>query len=369
MVRLMSDELEALLRIPPYSMDEDQKTTRLLGLIRSGARRSQSNIHIRSMYSKLGVVPEELLSLAEVPAIPVRMFKDFDLSTCAPSDVIRVLRSSGTTSQRPSKVPLDKTTASNQTKALKSTLGSYLGERRRIMLVIDHPGVNAPGRELSARGAGVRGLSIYAKEVIYLLREVDGRLVLDEDALEQARAITKVNDAYVFGFTYIIWSVFCAQMEESGLALELPNAVVFHGGGWKKLKDQRVDREAFSSRLASILRCNVSEVRDFYGMAEQTGIIFVDCELGRKHVPMYGQVIIRDVQTMEECPVGRRGLIEVVSALGTSYYSQGVLTEDIGVLLGEDDCPCGRKGRYFVVEGRAEQAEARGCGDTFRERH
>ena len=364
----MSDDLEALLRISPYSMDEGHKVARLMGLIRCGARRSQSNIHVRSMYSKLGVEPEELCSLAEVPAVPVRMFKDFDLSTCLPSEVIRVLRSSGTTSQRPSRVPLDKTTASNQTKALKSTLGSYLGERRRIMLVIDHPGVNAPGRELTARGAGVRGLSIYAKEVIYLLREVDGHMVLDHQALERAKALTQVNDAYVFGFTYIIWSVFCPQMEEAGITLDLPDAVVFHGGGWKRLKDQRVDREAFSSRVASVLGCKASEVRDFYGMAEQTGIIFVDCELGRKHVPVFGQVIIRDVQTMEECPVGRRGLIEVVSALGTSYYSQAVLTEDIGVLWGEDDCPCGRKGRYFVVEGRAEQAEARGCGDTFRER-
>lgn len=366
----MSDKkgLDELLTMPPYSLGEQEREELLLPLIRQGARKACSNPHIRSMYSKLSIEPESMQGLEEVPAVPVRMFKSFDLSTVDRSEVTRVLRSSGTTSQHASIVPLNKTTASNQTKALRSILGAYLGDRRRVMLVIDHPGVNSPTRELTARGAGVRGLSIYAKDIVYLLREEDGRLVLDLEALEKARRLAEAQEVYVFGFTFIIWSVFCKEMEERQLKLDLPRAVVFHGGGWKKLKDQRVSREVFSQRLAGLLGCPPAEVRDFYGMAEQTGVIFVDCEMGHKHVPVFGHVIIRDVRTMEECRVGERGLIEVMSVLGDSYYSQAVLTEDVGRLLGTDDCPCGRKGRYFVVEGRAEQAEVRGCGDTFRER-
>lgn len=366
----MSDKegLEELLTIPPYSLDEAERRERLLPLIQQGARRAFSNPHIRSMYAKLGVEPEGMDELEKVPAVPVRMFKSYDLGTVEGKDITRVLRSSGTTSQLASVVPLNKTTAANQTKALRSILGAYLGDRRRVMLVIDHPGVNSPTRELTARGAGVRGLSIFAKDIVYLLKEVDGRLVLDDDGLEKARRLAEGHEVYVFGFTYIIWSAFCDAMEDRGLRLELPRAVVFHGGGWKKLKDQKVTREAFSERLAAILGCPPTEVRDFYGMAEQTGVIFVDCELGHKHVPVFGHVIVRDVHTLEECPRGERGLIEVMSVLGDSYYSQAVLTEDVGRMLGVDDCPCGRRGRYFVVEGRAEQAEVRGCGDTFRER-
>jgi hypothetical protein len=41
------------------------------------------------------------------------------------------------------------------------------------------------------------------------------------------------------------------------------------------------------------------------------------------------------------------------------------LTEDLGVILGEDDCPCGRMGRYFRVQGRIPAAEVRGCSDTY----
>jgi hypothetical protein len=366
----MSDKrgLEELLAMPPYSLGEKERKALLLPLIRRGARKACSNSHIRSMYAKLGTEPEGMDELEEVPAVPVRMFKSFDLSTVDRSEVTRVLRSSGTTSQLSSMVPLNKVTASNQTKALRSILGAYLGDKRRIMLVIDHPGVNSPTRELTARGAGVRGLSIFAKDIVYLLREEGGRLVLDEEALERARRLAETQEVYVFGFTFIIWSVFCTAMEERGLKLDLPRAVVFHGGGWKKLKDQKVSREVFSQRLARSLGCPLTEVRDFYGMAEQTGVIFVDCELGHKHVPVFGHVIMRDMRTMEECQMGERGLIEVMSVLGDSYYSQAVLTEDVGRILGIDDCPCGRMGRYFLVEGRAEQAEVRGCGDTFRER-
>jgi hypothetical protein len=34
------------------------------------------------------------------------------------------------------------------------------------------------------------------------------------------------------------------------------------------------------------------------------------------------------------------------------------------MLIGEDDCKCGRNGKYFTVFGRMKGAEARGCSDT-----
>ena len=57
-------------------------------------------------------------------------------------------------------------------------------------------------------------------------------------------------------------------------------------------------------------------------------------------------------------------MIEVLSLLPRSYPGHALLTEDRGRLLGEDDCPCGRKGRYFEVFGRLPKAELRGCSDS-----
>ena len=59
------------------------------------------------------------------------------------------------------------------------------------------------------------------------------------------------------------------------------------------------------------------------------------------------------------------GIIQVLSVLPGSYPGHSLLTEDEGTLLGEDDCPCGRFGKYFKVSGRIRNAEIRGCSDTY----
>ena len=54
-----------------------------------------------------------------------------------------------------------------------------------------------------------------------------------------------------------------------------------------------------------------------------------------------------------------------MSILPKSYPGHSILTEDEGVLLGIDDCSCGRKGKYFEVLGRIKNVEIRGCSDTY----
>ena len=65
------------------------------------------------------------------------------------------------------------------------------------------------------------------------------------------------------------------------------------------------------------------------------------------------------------CSVGEQGIVQVLSPLPGSYPGHSLLTEDTGVLLGEDDCPCGRLGKYFSIIGRIPRAEIRGCSDTY----
>lgn len=295
------------------------------------------------------------------------MFKVFDLRTCPEQEIVKILQSSGTTGGTPSRIPLDKATTLNQIKALKSILSDYLGERRKIFLVIDHEGINSPKMAFSARTAGVRGLSIYAKKIFYLLKEEDGKLSLNVPVIQEIIENYSHEDVYAFGFTYIIWTVFYEQLKREGIRFSFGDFTLFHGGGWKKMQELAVSKETFSDTIAEIFCTQPENILDFYGMAEQTGIIFVDCERGNKHVPTFSQVIIRDPFTLEPCDTGRTGLIEVMSILADSYYDQAVLTEDLGVLVGVDDCPCGRKGRYFRFVSRVEKAELRGCGDTFRE--
>jgi hypothetical protein len=50
--------------------------------------------------------------------------------------------------------------------------------------------------------------------------------------------------------------------------------------------------------------------------------------------------------------------------LPLSYPGHNILTEDIGIIKGIDNCKCGKKGKYFKVLGRVPDAELRGCSDV-----
>jgi len=100
-------------------------------------------------------------------------------------------------------------------------------------------------------------------------------------------------------------------------------------------------------------------------MVEQGSAIYMECEFGHMHASSYSDIIIRRSGDFSLADTGEEGIIQAVSISPLSYPGHSVLTEDIGVALGEDDCPCGRKGKYFEIIGRLEMSEARGCSDTY----
>ena len=92
-------------------------------------------------------------------------------------------------------------------------------------------------------------------------------------------------------------------------------------------------------------------IHDYYGIVEQTGCIYMECERGHLHASIFSDVIARRPIDFSECDMGETGIIQVVSTIPESYPRHSLLTEDEGVILGVDDCPCGRKGKYFKIKG------------------
>lgn len=365
----MNTPFDELLHHSPYSFPDPNKNQLLLAAaIPQLSQAIRHNPAIKKLFNTQNIKPRQLQSLDDIPFIPVTMFKYFNLRSTQKSSIIKTILSSGTTTSTPSKVPLDSQTSFNQMKALNHTLSHYITTKRPF-LVIDHPGSNTTSKSITTRSAAIRGLSLLSSEIIYLLSETsDGQLVLNDQAFTLMQKY-RHTPVYVFGFTYIIWSQFMKLIAASTTPIpKFSDILIFHTGGWKKLHELKISELTFSRQLARVFHTSPKSVRNFYGMAEQTGIIFVDCNFGYKHVPNFAQIIIRDPQTLQPAPNGQVGLIEIISILGHSYYSQGVLTEDLGQIIGIDDCRCGRKGTYFSVLSRVESAELRGCGDTFQEK-
>jgi hypothetical protein len=158
----------------------------------------------------------------------------------------------------------------------------------------------------------------------------------------------------------MVWQYLLGQID--GQKLDLSNAILIHSGGWKKLQEIAVGNAEFRLRLTKV--CGLKRVYNFYGMVEQVGSVYLEGEDGYLYPPNFADVIVRDPQTFEAQPVGKPGLIQVVSALPLSYPGHSILTEDLGVIEGIDDSACGRRGKYFSVLGRVPKAELRGCSDV-----
>ncbi|WP_291633433.1 acyl-protein synthetase [Clostridium sp.] len=351
-----------------FNIEQKKKEKLLLNIILSQLEHNQENLNIKAMYDKLGIDINSIKTLEQVPYIPVNMFKCFDLRICEIEQVVRILNSSATTTGIPSKIYLDKKTSIRQTQGLISTLISFLGSKRRPMLIVDSADSNKKGDNITGRGTAIRGISTFASKSFYVMDKDNNELKLNIDILREFERKYKNEEILVYGFTYIMWTKFLKVLKREGIQLDMPRLKLLHSGGWKKLISEKVEKEVFSETAAQIFNTSAANVIDFYGMVEQSGVVFIDCQYGHKHVPNFAEVIIRDVQTLEEVKFGETGLIEVMSILGTSYPSQAILTEDIGEFIGIDDCPCGRSGKYFKFKSRVDKAEVRGCGDTFAER-
>jgi phenylacetate-coenzyme A ligase PaaK-like adenylate-forming protein len=173
----------------------------------------------------------------------------------------------------------------------------------------------------------------------------------------------KSEQILIFGFTFIVYEYLYKQAIKTGLKLDLSNTVLIHGGGWKKLISEAVTSEVFKENLKNVF--GINHIHDYYGMVEQTGTIYMECSSGNFHAPIFSDVIIRRAHDFSIADVGETGIIQLLSILPKSYPGHSLLTEDEGVLLGEDDCVCGRLGKYFKVLGRLKNAEIRGCSDTY----
>ena len=359
--------VDDLIRGPQYALPQAEKDAQLLSILRPLCRQvaGQCEPYARFL-QRFGGDVDAWRTVADIPPLPVSMFKRFLLSAVPPEKIVRRLHSSSTGGQQPSRIVIDKSTAFRQARALVSILKEHIGPRRRPFLVLDAPESVGQGDQLTARGAAIRGVGNFASETVFAMRTCgEGGLEPDFESVEAFFARHQADSVLLFGFTFIVWRHFVLEAQQRGLRFRSPAAVLLHSGGWKKLQTEAVSKEEFGRRASAVLGCEPEAILDFYGMIEQVGTVFVDCEAGNKHAPAFADVIIRRPYTLVPVEVGETGIIELISTLPTSYPGQALITEDQGTLVGVDDCPCGRLGRYFRFTQRIERVELRGCGDTF----
>lgn len=360
----MKFRFEDVYAYEPFELDKVKKDEVLTARLTELTKMHYENCEeYRNMMDALGVDMVHMDSYYDIPFLPVRLFKEKKLSSVTDEEIVKTMTSSGTTGQAVSKIYLDRNTASYQQKTLVKIVSEFTGAARMPMIIIDCPSVVKNRMMFSARGAGILGFSIFGSKKIYAL---DDEMKLDVEGLKKFLEEHKGEKIFLFGFTFMIWQHFYRELirlKKEGMEFDLSEGVMIHGGGWKKLIAEAVSPEEFHQRLKDV--CGLDHIHDYYGMVEQTGCIYMQCEQGHLHASVFSDVIARRTDDFSVCDFGEKGILQVVSTLPESYPGHSLLTEDEGIILGEDDCPCGRKGKYFKIIGRIKNAEIRGCSDTY----
>lgn len=353
-------DYDQLLKQPPFGVNQKTKEIWYCEMFEKLVKDHEKRCEKYRSFIKAMKMAKTYRSIEEIPMLPVGLFKRQELKSIKEEEIFKTITSSGTSNQQVSKIYLDEENAANQQKTLAKIMEEVIGKKRVPMLIIDSKNVFKDREMFSARGAGILGFSILSSRRCFAL---DEHMNLDIKGIETFLETYKEGPILIFGFTYMIWEYFYKALKKEHKKIDLSRGILIHGGGWKKMQKEAVSKEKYKEEIRKVSR--ISKIYDYYGMAEQTGCIYLECDCGHLHASTFSDILIRDMKDFSVCEIGKEGCIEVLSPAATAYPGHAILTQDQGILLGIDDCPCGRKGKYFKVTGRMKHAEIRGCSDTY----
>lgn len=365
--------IDELLKKEPYKLKSLEKEALFLNSMKESFQHHYDNCQYFKKY-----IDFQKFNLASVkkidgfPYLPVSIFKELKLITGPEDNIKTSILSSATTSNKPSQVFLDDISIKRQQIALRNIISEYLGRERLVFIIWDAKATAQKDYQYtSSRASAIRGFAQFAKSMNFIL---NSNLKFDPHLLSQAIELIKPEDKICFlGFTWLIYKTYLSIKENSERFLLIRKEIqklgndnrLLHLGGWKKLKDMTIEKSKFNSEIGEFLNLKEVEVIDFYGMTEQLGTVYPDCRAGYKHLPLYSDLIIRDMESLESLQLKETGFIQLLTPIPNSYPGISLLTEDLGEIQGIDDCPCGRMGKYFIFKKRLEKAPIKGCGDTL----
>ena len=217
------------------------------------------------------------------------------LTSITAEDQHRLLTSSGT--QGPtSKITLDSETAQLQSRILTKTLQHWLRKQRLPMLVIDAKATIQKKAGMSARAAGIQGMLFFGRDPHFALND---DMTLNIEVIEQFFEKYKDTPVFMFGFTLLFGSSLFNSWCKWGNAIRFQKACYFMVAAGK-MQQSAVSNDVFKQQIAQSL--GAISVHDYYGMVEQTGTIYIECEHGHLHAPVWSDITVADAATAE--PLG-----------------------------------------------------------------
>ncbi|MGE4351810.1 MAG: acyl-protein synthetase [Bdellovibrionales bacterium] len=348
---------ERLLTQPLFTVPQEEKEKTLLPAL---VALTEHHRKACPAYARMvdGAFELSIQSMADVPYLPVSLFKNRLLSSVPQEDVRVTIKSSGTTGMARSQIQMDKETARLSSTCLAATLKELIGKTRLPLLLADTEAALSPSMDMGARAAALLGIMPFGRDPTFMLKP---DLTLDQEKLEGFMRRYADAPFLIYGFTFLVWLGLLPAAQ--ALGLDLSKAVLLHSGGWKTLAEKAVSREQFNQTLKQAT--GLSRIINFYGMAEMPGVIFAENEDGLLYPPAFADVIVRDPLSFAPVAEGETGVVQVLSTIPHSFPGHAILTEDLGMIVKTDNGANGWKGHGLRLLGRLPKAELRGCSDVI----
>jgi len=317
----------------------------------------ENNEPFRRFCLKRGLTPNRIQLWRDIPAVPIEAFKELTLS-CAPvQEVERVFATSGTTKGALKGKSYHSTLAAYDASMLKTFDTWVMRGLPRIDMGILYP---------SEKVLPYSSLAHYLSQAMEKFGTPASRFFMgDKNRVNFSKLFSELKRAERGGAPYALLGAsysFLSLIDElarRNLSFSLPQGSrLFDTGGFKG-RAREIDPERFYDGLSERLGVPRQLCINMYGMTELStqfydrgNVVIPSIKLG----PHWVRTRIVDPLTGDDVPAGEVGVL-VHCDLAHFNVVSTVLTEDMGF----------QKEDGFVLLGRVEGAEARGCSMAVEE--
>lgn len=305
----------------------------------------------RRFCQRRGCTPRRVAGWRDIPAVPIGAFKDATLSCVPPEACERIFATSGTTRGDVKGRNHHPTMAVWDRSMRRAFEDRFLGGARRLPMA-----TLFPTHEQLPQSSLARYLSVALREYA----TPGSRAWVDAEAgLDVAGVTAWLREAAaggrpvaLLGASFSLVHLLDA-IEADGLVFELPPGSLLLDTGGYKGRSRELPLDAFYDRLAATFGVPRDRCINMYGMTELSSQFY---DAGNavvpsvKRAPHWVRSRVVDPVTGAERPAGEPGVLAHCD-LANFNSATTILTEDIGLAVDGG----------FVLLGRAEGAEAKGC--------
>lgn len=342
---LIASELLEFIARPTVSDEEFNHLA-----LRIFAHQFEYNLPFQHFCRGRGKTPRVVKSWKDIPTVPINAFKDLTLSCVPPESCARTFMTSGTTRGEVKGRHYHPTISVYDASMLRNFEHHFMQGNRQLRMGILFPDeVLMPNSSLAHYLALAMG-NFGSPRSAYYLDEQGLRVDALCAALAQAQA--SGEPFALLGASYSFVHLMDALAARK-LSYKLPQGSRLLDTGGFKGQSREIPMEAFYAQMSETFGLDRDQCLNMYGMTELSTQFY---DAGNRTVPSIkrGPHWIRsrlvEPETGHEVSPGERGILAHTD-LANFNSVVTILTEDVGVAT-EDG---------FVLHGRAQGAQAKGC--------